>query len=133
PSVHGPAPKGRNALHRSGGFAMESINSPDGPNRNIQQEAMNMSALGRAAKQLGRVGVALAAALAFIVAVAAFAFAHGGDDNVIHACYRTERGSGQLRLVQGDQQCKKNENAIQWNITGPPGPPGPQGPKGDTG
>ena len=92
-----------------------------------------MASLSRTVKHLGRAGLAMALTLGFLVGISAFAFAHGSEDNVIHACYRTERGSGQLRVVGPDQHCKKNETAIQWNMTGPQGPPGPQGPAGPAG
>ena len=92
-----------------------------------------MASLSRTVKHLGRAGLAMALTLGFLVGISAFAFAHGSEDNVIRACYRTERGSGQLRVVGPDQHCKKNETAIQWNMTGPQGPPGPQGPAGPAG
>ena len=56
------------------------------PNRSqaIQEAIEEMSHLGRTVKHLGRAGMALAIALAFVVGIVAFA--HGSEDNVIHAC-----------------------------------------------
>ena len=85
--------------------------------------------VGRMVRHVSTAGVALATAVVLVGGVSAFAFAHTADDNTIHACYRTEPGSGHLRIVSANQTCKKNEKAIQWNITGPQGPPGPAGPR----
>jgi hypothetical protein len=77
-------------------------------------------------------GLALMAATSG-VAVAAIP---GGDDP-IQACYHEQNGN--LRIVSTASDCRKQEQAITWNKTGPvgpkgdPGPIGPQGPKGDTG
>jgi hypothetical protein len=79
--------------------------------------------------------------LALMVATSGVAAAAipGGDDP-IQACYHTQ--SGDLRIVSTASDCRKPEQAIAWNKTGPVGPKGdkgdlgpigPQGPKGDTG
>jgi type VI secretion system secreted protein Hcp len=64
------------------------------------------------------------------LAATAFAFARGSDATQIHACVKD---SGDVRIVSSAAACKKNENAIDWSVTGPAGPQGLQGPKGDKG
>jgi len=77
--------------------------------------------------------------------------AHGGDTNLIHACVKSARQNndddkakgenadkakvklGPIRIVGADEDCKKNEVALDWNIQGPPGPQGPQGDIGPAG
>ena len=77
--------------------------------------------------------------------------AHGGDPDLIHGCVNTGRdtgsdddsgakGSGKLRIIGPDEECKKKETPLDWGSSqgsegpeGPQGPAGPQGPKGDTG
>ncbi len=55
-----------------------------------------------------------------------------GVDNLIYGCY--QKISGNLRIVQDLNKCRKLEIPISWNrIGGPPGPQGIQGPRGDTG
>jgi hypothetical protein len=60
-----------------------------------------------------------------------------GADGTIDGCY--QRWSGQLRVVAGDDECRKSEVAISWNergsrgAAGVAGPVGPAGPKGDQG
>jgi hypothetical protein len=45
--------------------------------------------------------------------------------NVLFACVKQEEG--QIRMVGNLNSCKKNENAIQWNVVGPQGPQGVPG------
>ncbi len=52
---------------------------------------------------------------------------HDDDDN---------DGPGSVRFVTASQACRRNENRVSWNITGPQGPaglPGPAGPVGPGG
>ena len=70
--------------------------------------------------------------LFLVASLAGFASA-GAEANVIHACYKNETGSGQLRILVATDSCKKNEMALDWNIAGPPGPQGPPGPLGPQG
>ena len=78
------------------------------------------------------VGLLLALAL---VAGTTWAFAHGGDPDLIHAC--VNNNSGEIKIVGPDESCKNNQYPLDWNIegsTGPPGPPGgPPGPPGLSG
>ncbi len=79
-------------------------------------------------------------------AVATVVSAHGGNTALIHSCIGN--GSGTIKIVGANDNCKNNETALDWNqqgIQGPPGPAGPigapgvagptgaVGPKGDTG
>src|SRR6266508_4248228 len=84
-----------------------------------------------------RVAVSSSAAimgLLLVASLAGLASAHGGDANRIHACVKTDPGApGLLRIVGPNDTCKKNETALDWNITGPPGLPGPPGPQGPAG
>jgi hypothetical protein len=41
--------------------------------------------------------------------------------------------SGSLRVLAGNESCRANETAIEWNVAGPMGPQGPQGPDGPPG
>jgi hypothetical protein len=77
--------------------------------------------------------------------------AHGGDTTLIHACVRVANPNndddgdeaehadkakarlGSIRIVEANEDCKKNEVALDWNIQGPPGPAGPAGPQGPQG
>lgn len=45
-----------------------------------------------------------------------FVFAHGGDLNLIHACYKTNTGGG-LRIVGANDNCAGNETALDWPKT----------------
>ena len=54
-------------------------------------------------------------------------------NGVIYACVRLDRDKDEgklVRLVAGDEPCRRNETRIRWNVEGPTGP---QGPKGATG
>lgn len=85
---------------------------------------------------------------AFAVFLAVVPRAHAqipGPNGVIYACVRLDRDrdEGKLaRLVAADEQCKRNEVRVQWNVAGPKGatgntgaqgPAGVAGPKGDKG
>jgi hypothetical protein len=76
--------------------------------------------------------------------------AHGGDATLIHACVRMRHPGnddnrdadsasgarsklGSIRIIAADEECKKNEVALDWNIQGPAGPQGPQGDVGPVG
>jgi len=55
-------------------------------------------------------------------------------DDVINGCYN--RKTGIIRIVEEPYTCKKYENPMSWNRTGPKGEQGPAGvagPKGDQG
>lgn len=45
-----------------------------------------------------------------------FVFAHGGDINLIHACYKTNTG-GSFRIVGPNDNCSTNETALDWPKT----------------
>ena len=69
-----------------------------------------------------------------VVGSATLVMAHGGEQNLIHACVHNITGS--VRLIEPDGDCNRNETAVDWSITGPQGPQGatgPQGPQGDPG
>lgn len=68
---------------------------------------------------LGAAGVAVAAGQIFVATGELGACAH--------------RETGQLRLSTPADPCRDHEDAVAWNVAGPPGPPGPQGEKGDPG
>ena len=55
-------------------------------------------------------------------------------DNVINAC--VSKKTGAVRIVSEPGKCKRSENPLSWNQTGPPGEQGPAGlpgPKGEQG
>ena len=88
--------------------------------------------------------VALAIAGALLVA-GGIAYATIPDSSgVIHACYKVDPkgnldGNATLRVIDPSATkpdtaaCKNNEQALDWNQTGPQGPQGLQGPQGPTG
>jgi hypothetical protein len=49
----------------------------------------------------------------------------------ISVCVHAATGS--LRLVSGNEDCRRSENRVNLNFTGPAGPAGPQGPQGADG
>lgn len=53
------------------------------------------------------------------------------SNGVIHGCYASSNGS--MRIVDSAADCKHNEKAIQWNVTGPQGVPGTNGTNGANG
>ncbi len=60
-----------------------------------------------------------------LVAGGTWALAHGGDTNLVHACVNGD--SGDVRVVGSNEDCKKKETPLDWNIQGQPGPQGPIG------
>jgi hypothetical protein len=66
-----------------------------------------------------------------IVLVGGVTWAFASDGNTIHAC--VNKSSGEIKIVDSSDDCKNNEQYLEWTIVGPQGPPGPQGPQGDTG
>jgi Collagen triple helix repeat (20 copies) len=53
---------------------------------------------------------------------------------LIHGCYATGRGGGELRIIDtASQVCSRRETAISWTKNGPPGPVGARGPQGSQG
>lgn len=63
-------------------------------------------------------------------AAAGLAFASTSTSSTLIAC---EGHEGDLRLVSSASDCRRNETAVQWNVTGPTGPTGPQGFQGPAG
>ena len=55
------------------------------------------------------------------------ALANGTD---IHACVKD---NGEIRIVDGSDDCKNSETALEWNIVGPDGPSGSSGADGSDG
>jgi hypothetical protein len=49
----------------------------------------------------------------------------------IHACVQQQNGD--VRIVAPGSACARNQDALQWNQSGPPGPAGPAGPAGPVG
>lgn len=78
--------------------------------------------------------LALTVGAVAVVAVGGVAWAAIPDlGGVIHGCYQTK--NGQLRVIDtgAGQRCNPNEEALQWNQTGPQGPQGVPGPQGAPG
>ena len=75
--------------------------------------------------------------LAVGVGAGAAVTAQSDDTTVLNAC--VQKNSGNMRLVDSSDDCRKNENIVSWNVQGSAGPDGPQGepgqegPKGDPG
>lgn len=80
-------------------------------------------------------------AVAFLLGTTftSYAFAHGGDTALIHACVKKDTlinnllNTPNIRIISATSKCAINETALDWNIQGVPGPVGPQGLKGDKG
>lgn len=66
---------------------------------------------------------------AMVVALAGVAIGLGGvafatipdSSGTIHGCYIK---NGNLRIVESENDCRRNENTLAWNQQGRPGPPG---------
>ena len=78
-----------------------------------------------------RPGAAAAVALVLLIGAAAFA-ATPASDGVIHAC-AARNGSLRVIDVSAGDKCSRNEDALGWNVQGPPGPQGEQGSQGEQG
>ena len=74
-------------------------------------------------------GAVVSVGLGIAVSMAAAPGLNAAD--VIHAC--VDQRSGVLRVIAAEEQCKKGESALEWNIQGPTGVEGPQGPVGPPG
>ena len=64
---------------------------------------------------MSRKSLILATGLAAL-GVTSLAGAHGGDTSLIHAC--VNNSSGTIKIVGANDECKKNESALDWNQTG---------------
>ena len=81
-------------------------------------------------RRLGRVLVVAALALALAAAVAAAPRGSRADAE-IDAC--RHRASGLLRVPAAGAVCRRGEQALRWNVSGPRGPQGAQGEAGAPG
>src|SRR5215203_5789568 len=77
------------------------------------------SLLGRARRNFVQLTVMI-----LLTAIIAFA-SIPGPGGVINSCYHKNDGS--LRIIDSTEQCKANEEALNFNQTGPQGPTGPSG------
>lgn len=62
----------------------------------------------------------------FIGQIVTEAFAHSGDDNLIHAC--VNNSSGTIKIVDPNTTCNNNWSPLDWNQQGLRGETGPSGP-----
>ena len=76
------------------------------------------------------VGLCLAAGLA-VGTIATAGLQLASESSTIYACRHIP--NGQLRVVGGPSDCRKYEQLLSWNSTGPTGPPGATGPAGPAG
>jgi hypothetical protein len=67
-------------------------------------------------------------AVLFVVGISVSVAAAQGE--VIQACVRP---GGQLRIIDASDECRNNEQLLEWNIQGIPGPQGEKGDPGDLG
>jgi hypothetical protein len=67
--------------------------------------------------------------------VARVALADIPDGGVFNACVNKDPGERAVRLIDVDarEQCRRDEQAVSWNQTGPQGPAGAQGAAGPPG
>ena len=76
--------------------------------------------------------VLVVAGLALVLAAAVAAAPRGGRaDAEIDAC--RHRASGLVRVPAAGASCRRNEQALRWNVAGPRGPQGEQGAAGAPG
>ena len=68
--------------------------------------------------------IVLTAMTILLTAIIAFATIPGSD-GVINSCYH--KNDGALRIIDSNDQCKANEEALSFNQTGPQGPQGLSG------
>src|SRR5438552_5390161 len=89
----------RTTVLRSARLPASSSTSPrPGPTPVGRRRCLVTSPISRV-RRLGRAGVGLAVAVLVVAGASTYAFARTrSDDNVINACYKTEPGSGQLRI-----------------------------------
>jgi|GEM_PF-6281570 len=72
----------------------------------------------------------VAAAAVLALGAGTLVLAHGGDPTLVHSCVNKD---GQITIVSAAAVCKKEEIALDWNITGPIGATGAAGPAGRDG
>ena len=72
----------------------------------------------------------VAAAMILVAGAGTLVVAHGGDPTLVHSCVNRD---GEIRIVSATASCKREEVALDWNITGPIGATGPKGADGATG
>ncbi len=65
-----------------------------------------------------------------VVASVAFATGASAEEGIIYAC--AQKNSGDLRIVESPDDCRKPEVALWWNQVGPAGDPGPPGAPGES-
>ena len=65
------------------------------------------------------------------LALAGLLLAQGAEASVIHACVK--RTSGATRIVSAKAKCRKGEQKLSWNTSGPAGPAGRSGATGAEG
>lgn len=73
----------------------------------------------------------LIVATVIVMVVGAGIAAADVDDDIVNACARIN--NGQLRIVEGPDDCLNSEYPVLWNVEGPQGPQGEQGIPGDPG
>jgi len=73
-----------------------------------------------------------------VVVVALLTIIFGGvtwaiasNEEAIYSCVNPS--SGEIKIVNSPEDCKKQWEPLSWNKEGQPGPQGPRGPKGDQG
>ena len=72
----------------------------------------------------------IAAAIILVAGAGSFVVAHGGDPTLVHSCVNRD---GEIHIVSAAASCKREEIALDWNLTGPIGATGPKGADGATG
>ena len=71
------------------------------------------------------------ALVALLAGVATAVNASSSGAGLIHSCVNSS--SGEIKIVDPDEKCKKNWETTEWNALGPRGPQGPTGATGATG
>ena len=72
----------------------------------------------------------VSAAAVLALGAGTLVLAHGGDPTLVHSCVNKD---GEITIVSAAAVCKKDEIALDWNITGPVGATGAGGAAGRDG
>ena len=63
--------------------------------------------------------VMMIAFLAIAIGIVAVVNAHDGNPDEIHSCVNAN--SGEIKIIDADEECKKNETALDWSAEGAQG------------
>lgn len=126
----------KKATHPGGPASHDA--SVEDPHEWMKGTAMTITESRNGKRLRGKALTAAAVAGGLVLAGGVAYAAIPASDGTITSCYTTANvllGSpkGSLRVVDDAAQCRKTEQALTWNQTGPKGDPGSEGPQGEKG